>query len=67
VIPFADEHVAGMFIYNILINGMNQDTRSKMKESNPTISDLSDPNRTTKLAERYGELYDNEWTDAVEK
>ncbi|XP_060601848.1 uncharacterized protein LOC132755070 [Ruditapes philippinarum] len=33
---------------------------------NPAIFDLSDPNRPTKLAEYYSELYDNEWTDAFE-
>lgn len=37
----------------------------KLKENNPGITDLSDPNRPQKLAEQYGELYDNEWTDAM--
>ncbi|KAK3582898.1 hypothetical protein CHS0354_009704 [Potamilus streckersoni] len=31
---------------------------------NPSIADLSDPNRPTKVSEKYSELYDNEWTDA---
>ncbi|XP_052281643.1 uncharacterized protein LOC127879079 isoform X3 [Dreissena polymorpha] len=34
---------------------------------NPDITDLSDPNRPTKIAERWSELYDNEWTDAFEE
>lgn len=34
--------------------------------NNPNIADLSDPNRPTKLAEKYSELYDNEWTEAFE-
>ncbi|XP_052281639.1 uncharacterized protein LOC127879078 isoform X2 [Dreissena polymorpha] len=34
---------------------------------NPDITDLSDPNRPTKTAERFSELYDNEWTDAFEE
>ena len=28
--------------------------------------DISDENRPTKLAERYNELYDNDWTDAFD-
>lgn len=38
----------------------------KLTDSNPDIADLSDKNRPTKLAERYQEIYDNEWTDAFE-
>ena len=39
---------------------------SKLSEKNPNITDLSDSNRPTKIAEKYSELYDNEWTDALE-
>ena len=39
---------------------------NKMKAGNPDIADLSDKNRPTKLAETYTELYDNEWTDALD-
>ena len=38
-----------------------------MTRNNPNITDLSDMNRPTKLAEKYSELYDNEWTDAYEE
>lgn len=38
----------------------------KLTDNNPNIADLSDKNRPTKLAERYSELYDNQWTDAFE-
>ena len=38
----------------------------KLTDNNPNIADLSDRNRPTKLAERYTELYDNQWTDAFE-
>ncbi|XP_052277967.1 uncharacterized protein LOC127876661 isoform X2 [Dreissena polymorpha] len=38
----------------------------KLVLDNPNISDLSDKNRPTKLGEMYSELYDNEWTDAIE-
>ena len=40
---------------------------SKLNDRNPNIADLSDSNRPTKLAEKYNELYDNEWTDALEE
>ncbi|XP_060587566.1 girdin homolog, partial [Ruditapes philippinarum] len=36
----------------------------KLWDNNPDIVHLSDPNRATKLAEMFGELYDNEWTNA---
>ena len=39
---------------------------TKLSADNPDIADLSDENRPTKLAEKYSELYDNEWTDAFE-
>ena len=38
----------------------------KLTDANPNIADLSDLNRPTKLAERYTELYDNQWTDAYD-
>jgi len=38
----------------------------KLNDNNPGIADLSDPNRSTKVAEKYNSLYDNEWTDASE-
>jgi hypothetical protein len=33
---------------------------------NPDIPDLSDTNRPTKIAEKFSELYDNEWIEAFE-
>lgn len=39
---------------------------AKLTDGNANIADLSDENRASKLAERYSELYDNEWTDALE-
>ncbi|XP_052284082.1 uncharacterized protein LOC127880758 [Dreissena polymorpha] len=38
----------------------------KLTDNNPAITDLSDKNRPVKLAERYSELYDIEWTDSFE-
>ncbi|XP_052797279.1 uncharacterized protein LOC128229407 [Mya arenaria] len=34
---------------------------------NPNIANLGDPNRQTRLAEKFSELYDNQWTDAFEQ
>ena len=36
------------------------------KEKIPMLVDLSDTNRPTNLADRFSELYDNEWTQALE-
>ena len=38
-----------------------------MTDGNPAIADLGDPNRPTQLGEKFSELYDNEWTDAMEE
>ena len=34
---------------------------------NQAIPALCDPNRPMKIAERFGELYDNEWTDVIDR
>lgn len=39
----------------------------KLTDGYPNITDLSDVNRPTKLAEQFRELYDNEWTCAYEE
>ena len=51
-------------IYYFRLSCFAGDTLTK---GNPAITDLSDPNRPMKIGERYGELYDNDWTDAMEK
>jgi hypothetical protein len=38
----------------------------KLMKGNPAIADLGDPNRPMKIAEKYGELYNNEWTEAMD-
>ncbi|KAL3878815.1 hypothetical protein ACJMK2_031143 [Sinanodonta woodiana] len=45
----------------------SEKTRILLLENNPNIVDLSDPNRPTKLAERFSELYNNEHTDTFEE
>ncbi|XP_060582839.1 uncharacterized protein LOC132739189 [Ruditapes philippinarum] len=39
----------------------------KLTDNNPNIADLSDRDRPTKLAEKFAELYDNQWHDAFEE
>ncbi|OWF41297.1 uncharacterized protein LOC110462653 [Mizuhopecten yessoensis] len=50
-----------------LLTRLSKIAGSKLVHGNPAITDLSDANRPTKLSERYSELYDNEWTDALEE
>uniref|UniRef100_K1QC94 Mitochondria-eating protein C-terminal domain-containing protein n=1 Tax=Magallana gigas TaxID=29159 RepID=K1QC94_MAGGI len=45
---------------------LSQVAGARLRDNNPGISDLSDPNRPLKLNEKISELYDNEWTDAIE-
>ena len=40
---------------------------AELRAGNPNVADLSDPNRPTKIAEAFKELYDNEWTNAFEE
>lgn len=40
---------------------------SKLTTNNPAITDLSDENRPLKLSEKFGQLYDDEWTDSLEE
>ncbi|KAK3582888.1 hypothetical protein CHS0354_009694 [Potamilus streckersoni] len=37
---------------------------AKLSHENPDITDLSDPNRPSKLGEKYSEIYSNQWTNA---
>ncbi|KAL4230741.1 hypothetical protein ACF0H5_011116 [Mactra antiquata] len=50
-----------------LKNRLSKMMGDQITENNPDIADLSDLNRPTKLAEKYSELYDNEWTDCYEE
>lgn len=49
-----------------MLHRLSKAVSEKLTAGNPAIADLSDKNRPTKLAEFYTELYDNEWTDALE-
>uniref|UniRef100_K1PU25 Mitochondria-eating protein C-terminal domain-containing protein n=1 Tax=Magallana gigas TaxID=29159 RepID=K1PU25_MAGGI len=46
--------------------GLSAAAAHRLRDQNPGITDLSDPNRPLKLAEKVSELYDNEWTNAME-
>ena len=50
----------------ILDNRLSAIAGSKMRDNNPGITDLSDPNRPLKLSEKITELYDDEWTTAID-
>ncbi|XP_021352058.1 mitotic spindle assembly checkpoint protein MAD1-like isoform X1 [Mizuhopecten yessoensis] len=58
---------AAMTEKNEALTRLSKELGTKLSDNNPTIADLSDPNRAMKLGEKYNELYDNEWTDAMEK
>lgn len=49
------------------IGRLSEVAGAKLTESNPYITDLSDPNRPEKIGEQFSELYDNLWTDIFEK
>nr|XP_022325636.1 trichohyalin-like isoform X3 [Crassostrea virginica] len=40
---------------------------ARLTHGNAAITDLSDTDRPTKIAEKFSELYDNAWTDAFEE
>lgn len=40
---------------------------SRLTDGNPAITNLGDPNRPMKLGEMFSEMYDNEWTDIMDK
>ncbi|XP_022324935.1 uncharacterized protein LOC111125432 isoform X2 [Crassostrea virginica] len=39
----------------------------KLTDGNPNFADLSDKNRPTKIGEKFGMVYDEEWSDAYEE
>nr|XP_034300842.1 intracellular protein transport protein USO1 isoform X6 [Crassostrea gigas] len=51
----------------IALTRLSEVAGAKLTESNPLITDLSDPNRPEKIGEQFSELYDNLWTDIFEK
>lgn len=45
---------------------MSKVAGEKLTENHPMTVDFSDTNRPTNLADRFSELYDNEWTKALD-
>lgn len=52
---------------SILYQRLSRIAGAKLTNNNPHIADLSDDNRPTKLAEKFGQLYDDAWTDSLEE
>lgn len=50
--------------FGYFINRVSELAGAKISTGNPNLVDISDANRPSKLAERYNELYDNDWADA---
>ncbi|XP_021356601.1 kinectin-like isoform X2 [Mizuhopecten yessoensis] len=50
-----------------LLTRLSKQAEMRLTDGNHGITDLSDPNRPTSLAEKFSELYDNEWTEAFEE
>ncbi|XP_053400557.1 uncharacterized protein LOC128557315 [Mercenaria mercenaria] len=62
----AESIIADQLDENLRQNQKSKRASQAMRLNNADIADLSDTNRPTKLAERFSELYDNEWTEAFE-
>ena len=54
------------FTWVLTFSRLSKVAGEKLRDNNPNITDLSDVNRPTKLAEMFKEMYDNEWTSAYE-
>ncbi|KAL3878886.1 hypothetical protein ACJMK2_031214 [Sinanodonta woodiana] len=50
-----------------LLTRLSQKASEALRNGNERITNLNDNNRPTKLAERFSELYENEWTDSYEE
>ncbi|KAL5012979.1 hypothetical protein ScPMuIL_011530 [Solemya velum] len=51
---------------DVLANRLSAKAAADLTDNNPNITDLGDLNRPEKLAERFMQLYDDEWTCAFE-
>lgn len=48
-------------------NRLSEMMGKQLKNNNPAITDLSDPDRPLSLVEKFSNVYDNEWTDTIEE
>ena len=54
------------FSYHPFIFSLSRAASQQLTQGNPNIADLSDVNRPTKLGERFGQVYDDQWSEAYE-
>lgn len=54
------------FIQLMWIFRLSSVAGEKLRDNNPGIADLSDENRPINLGEKFSQLYDDQWTDAME-
>ena len=59
-------HCLEIHKYCLLFDRLSKTTSDKSRDDIPNITELSDPNRPTNIAEKMSDLYENEWTDAFE-
>jgi hypothetical protein len=55
-----------LILFTKLFYRLNSLAGDKLTKGTAAITEIGDPNRPMKIAEKYGELYDNEWTDAID-
>lgn len=46
---------------------MSKIASDKLTDGNPNFADLSDRNRPTKIGEKFGMVYDEEWSEAYDE
>lgn len=49
-----------------LLTELSEWAGHSLTNNNPAIANLSDANRPSKIGEKFSEMYDNDWTDAME-
>ncbi|XP_063413723.1 girdin-like isoform X3 [Mytilus trossulus] len=49
-----------------LLRRLSKAMGNNLSDGNPTVANLSDPFRPEKMAEKFSQLYDDEWTSAFE-
>lgn len=46
---------------------MSKIASDKLTDGNPNFANLSDKNRPTKIGEKFGQMYDDEWSEAFDE
>lgn len=50
-----------------LICRLSKIASDKLTDGNPNFANLSDKNRPTKIGEKFGQMYDDEWSEAFDE